>query len=257
MKHDDSQLEECADSLLDDCLTVKDLEDKLSVTKEQQIAIEESTRGQSDNPAWYAARKGRLTASNFYQVHTRMETRKKCLNTDMAPLVRSLLNPRNLASLLPIQKGRELESVALEKFGDEMRATHDNICISTCGLFIDTARPFIGASPDGLVECSCHGKAIIEIKCPSTEIKNLSYLDKDGALKQKCRYFGQIQGQMHVTGLSLAYLYIYSDTETRLLQVRHDPVFCHKLMRNLEMFFRQFFAPALLTQSQQKSIRMC
>ena len=33
------------------------------------------------------------------------------------------------------------------------------------GFFISKDYPFIAASPDGLVECSCHHKVLLEIKC--------------------------------------------------------------------------------------------
>ena len=34
------------------------------------------------------------------------------------------------------------------------------------GVFIKSEWLFIGASPDGIVECSCHDKGTLEIKCP-------------------------------------------------------------------------------------------
>ena len=33
------------------------------------------------------------------------------------------------------------------------------------GFYICKAYPFIGASPDGLVECKCCGEGLLEIKC--------------------------------------------------------------------------------------------
>lgn len=37
-----------------------------------------------------------------------------------------------------------------------------NIRVNRCGLFIDAQKPFLGASPDGLIE----NNGIVEIKCP-------------------------------------------------------------------------------------------
>ena len=39
-----------------------------------------------------------------------------------------------------------------------------NYQVEHCGFFIDTENPFIGASPDSLVTCSCYGDGICEIK---------------------------------------------------------------------------------------------
>ena len=34
------------------------------------------------------------------------------------------------------------------------------------GLHVMKGKPYIGASPDGLMFCSCCGETIVEIKCP-------------------------------------------------------------------------------------------
>ena len=47
-----------------------------------------------------------------------------------------------------------------------MIAKHENFKISNAGLFIDDTHPFLRASPDGMVKCSCCGKGVLEIKCP-------------------------------------------------------------------------------------------
>ena len=72
--------------------------------------------------------------------------------------------------------------------------------------------PYFGASPDGLVECSCCGTGTIEIKCPyKFRSKNLMeaaqdpkfYLETVGGqlrLKTSHNYFCQIQGQMAISG---------------------------------------------------------
>ena len=35
-----------------------------------------------------------------------------------------------------------------------------------CGMFLLKFYSYVAASPDGIVTCKCHGKSIIEIKCP-------------------------------------------------------------------------------------------
>ncbi|KAJ8945483.1 hypothetical protein NQ314_009236 [Rhamnusium bicolor] len=44
------------------------LKEKLSLTKDRIVEVQKLTVGQTNNPAWYIARKHRLTASNFGQV---------------------------------------------------------------------------------------------------------------------------------------------------------------------------------------------
>ena len=44
--------------------------------------------------------------------------------------------------------------------------SHENFTVSDSGLHINPKWPFMGASPDGLVDCNCCSKGICEIKCP-------------------------------------------------------------------------------------------
>ena len=47
------------------------------LSRKEKDDIETVTVGQSQNEAWQTYRKGRITASNFYQVFTEVETIKK------------------------------------------------------------------------------------------------------------------------------------------------------------------------------------
>ena len=35
-------------------------------------------------------------------------------------------------------------------------------------IFVDLTNAFLGANPDGLVYCTCHGAGLVEVKCPWT-----------------------------------------------------------------------------------------
>ena len=47
------------------------------LTGEKIVEIEQATIGQAENPLWHAPRKGRITASNFHKVKTKVESLKK------------------------------------------------------------------------------------------------------------------------------------------------------------------------------------
>jgi len=47
-----------------------------------------------------------------------------------------------------------------------MKKNHLDFKISEVGLVLHPHYPFLGATPDGLVSCSCHGDGTLEIKCP-------------------------------------------------------------------------------------------
>ena len=47
-----------------------------------------------------------------------------------------------------------------------MTQNHSSFIIRQSGLLLDPMNPFIRASPDGIVVCSCCGSGVLEIKCP-------------------------------------------------------------------------------------------
>jgi len=60
--------------------------------------------------------------------------------------------------------------------------------VTECGLFINTQCPFIGTSPDEIIKCTCHGKGILEIKCPfchwEASLQTVASEDKKFCLKE-------------------------------------------------------------------------
>ena len=65
-----------------------------------------------------------------------------------------------------IRWGCAHEKEARDAYHTMMTKKHDDFKLSDTGLFIDHTNPFLGASPDGMVECSCCDKGVVEIKCP-------------------------------------------------------------------------------------------
>lgn len=118
-------------------------------TTEAIANLEKNTIGQHDNVHWHEARKNRLTASNFGSVISRKST-TPCHN-----LFKSLLYTKNIISK-HLEFGRQNEKVAIREFENQYHKT-----VRPCGLFIDGVNPFLGASPDGLVD----DDKIIEVKC--------------------------------------------------------------------------------------------
>jgi len=48
-----------------------------------------------------------------------------------------------------------------------MMGEHSDFKVTPCGFFVDLKIPYIGASPDGLVECTYCNKGVAEIKYPN------------------------------------------------------------------------------------------
>ena len=79
-----------------------------------------------------------------------------------------------------------------------------------CGLFVDTDKSFLAASPDGLVG----SEAVVEVKCPfkcadsrldwvaahdSSFCLQTDPITGGLRLKRSHNYYYQVQGQMHVS----------------------------------------------------------
>ena len=130
--------------------------------------LERRTRGQSQNDYWFSQRKGRITGSVAQSVLT--STRRLLsgeLNFDKTPLIRRLLYSSVNPDLPALKNGREKESEAREKYINVMREFgHPKIKVHDCGLFVAHERIYLGASPDGLIDCPCCGEGVLEIKCP-------------------------------------------------------------------------------------------
>ena len=66
--------------------------------------------------------------------------------------------------------GCEHENVARGKYQSISVNTHHNFKVQECGFFISVEFPFVGATPNGLVTCTCCSEGICEIKVCQFEL---------------------------------------------------------------------------------------
>lgn len=86
-----------------------------------------------------------------------------------------------------------------------------------CRMMVSLILPFLACSPDGIL-FDGHDFKLLEIKCPvkgishrlEDIIKKLPYLSKDGQLRKKHAYYGQVQLGMAICGISKTDFIIYS-----------------------------------------------
>ena len=86
--------------------------------------------------------------------------------------------------------------------------------------------PFIGASPDAIVECKCCGISCLEIKCPYSHrgdsipkmLGKKSYLHKNAEGKVQLMsnhfYHYQVQTQILVTGFKFCDFFVRAEKDT-------------------------------------------
>ena len=130
---------------------------KLTITVVQVTAVETKTRDQANSRLWFRMRAGRITASKF----------KSACRTDPAnpskSLIMSVCYPEVFRFNTEATRwGCQHENLALEVFSNS--GQHEDMKVVKCGLFISVDHPFLGASPDGIVQCSCCGHGICEVK---------------------------------------------------------------------------------------------
>lgn len=180
--------------------------------------IELDTRDQNESELWLSLRREMLTASNFGNVCRLRPT------TSCAATVKSILYPPSIDTAA-MKYGRDKEKIARKEL-----ATKLNKEIKPCGLFIDNTNPFLGASPDGLIE----ENGLIKIKYPvSAEhltaekaIETLPFLKgifdkKDpNKMNRNHRYFYQVQGQLNITQREYCIFAVWTPKSVETVHIR-------------------------------------
>lgn len=209
----------------------------LEKTEEERRDIEERTVLQSECGEWMEIRRNLLTASNFGKV----VKRKK--NNSCANMVKNLLYRPNISHVASISHGKKYEKVALEQLSKLL-----DIQIQQCGLFIDKKYPFLGATPDGIID----DHTVVEIKCPMAPYKigideaikqgkmHLWRIEKktgEVVLNKKSDWFIQVQGQMRICDRPKCILAVwYGDNKIKTELIQKD-----------DQFWKDYMEPKLLS----------
>ncbi|GLV46247.1 hypothetical protein CBL_12324 [Carabus blaptoides fortunei] len=146
----------------------------LSITVEECEAVKRITISQGESSSWYNFRSGRITASNFKTVC------RTSLNNPSLSLIKGICYPQKITFRSnQTDYGLRHEKAALDTFEKIHKTKHENVSV----LHLSTSHPQLGASPDGIITCSCCGTGCIEIKCPF-HMKNEGCSMKDYAKKK-------------------------------------------------------------------------
>lgn len=130
-----------------------------TVLPEQQRIVEEMTRQQSESRLWFRMRTGRVTASRFKAAS------RTCPDSPSKSLILSICHPElGKFSTAATRWGCHHEKQARDAYESFQRTKHEAFKVEESGFFINVDHGFIGASPDGLVNCKCCGNGVCEIK---------------------------------------------------------------------------------------------
>ncbi|XP_028320221.1 uncharacterized protein LOC114474256 isoform X2 [Gouania willdenowi] len=225
--------------------------------------VEVLTRGQRTNPAWFSWRKNRITASIAHQItHSRFANGTS--KTPPLSYLSAITGEAKPVQTRAMDWGVRMEAEAVDSYQKLKSASlRRRVSILSCGLFVDAHRPWLAASPDGIVTDSVSGQwlSCLEVKCPykhrNTRVEDacrddahfcLEILDQDAeppvyVLKRSHQYFTQVQVQLAVTGLHKADFVVYTLKETAIVPVTFDPSLWEDTVSKLETFYRDAVLP--------------
>ena len=237
----------------------------IEISQDEVDQIETHTRLQSKSSLWFQARAGVVTGSRF----------KLCCQTDISQPAKSTI----IKICYPVKKKFEKPAIehgitnepkAIESLKTILSKHHNDVEIIDCGLFRSTEFPFLGASPDGIMKCSCCNDSTryaVEVKCPfKLEEKSMKDLakkdpefclqsDKKNALslKRNHPYYYQIQLEMLMAGAEYCYFYVYGKSESFYELVPIDLDFLSEKIEIAKRFFVFAVLPELLGKWYSKS----
>ncbi|CAC5379542.1 unnamed protein product [Mytilus coruscus] len=238
------------------------------LTDEEQLSINFSTLGQFKNPEWVQLRSGRITASNFYAVYTRVNSVLKKPEENVDNLLGMLCGySKPNANIKSLKYGREMEPEAKKIYYQQYVCNHQNVKLSECGIFLDKRCSYLAASPDALVTCSCCGDGVLEVKCLCIEeckkcsgfchctLPNCLYrTDEKLILKHNHKYFAQVQAQMAFCNRQWCDFFIHTCNGTFIERIVFDQMYTEQLITNVKHFFAKYMVPELLSQSLKEKM---
>ena len=141
----------------------------------------------------------------------------------------------------------------------QVMTCHNGLNVTSCGFFICVEHPFLGASPDALVECNCCGLGVVEVKCSlcAQETSLAEAADTVGSfcldmlttgklqLKRNHPYYFQIQLQMLATKRSYCDFVVWTEQELHIERIPLDEDLMQESIPKAERFFKLCILPEL------------
>ena len=134
---------------------------------------------------------------------------------------------------------------------------HKSSRVIKSGFVVAKDKPFLGASPDGIVMCDCCWKGVLEVKCPFKH--RSSPLDEAAADPSFCLtrelefkvshpFHSQVQMQMYVCEVLYADVAVWTLYDCVAVRVARNDDFIDRLVTKLEQVWCGAVLPELLTR---------
>ena len=131
--------------------------------------------------------------------------------------------------------------------------------VCEAGLHVDLQYPYMGASPDGIINCECCGKGVLEIKCPfcvknetiddATNNKTFCLIKGNTThLDRKHQYYFQVQAQIILTKSSYCDFVVWTEKEIFIERILPDMHFFEIQVKKVDNFYLKCILPELLAK---------
>lgn len=247
--------------------TLSDIMDGLTLTESECEMVEQLTRGQGKSIVWQDERKTRLTASNFGEVMS-----LKSQTAPEGPIKRFFYSSiRNKYMTWGIKH----EPAARRKYVLTMKKTIPDITVTESGLCVKGDVPYLGASPDGIINYTANGQTetgVLEIKCPASDKwKILPPIDcaKDAdfyceinpttnmcKLKVHHKYYYQVQGQMALTGKKWCDFVVWTLAGISIERIAFNEECWSGMFIKLKDFYLNAVLPELFSRRVQRGLKL-
>ncbi len=231
----------------------------IAVTEGMALNVEQSTREQHNSSLWFKFRSGRITASDM----------KSVCHTDAAnpaqSVIKQICYPHSFKfSSTQTEWGCAHEKPGKNRYESTMKGLHNNFSVLNTGLIINPEWPYLGATPDGKVSCSCCGNGILEIKCPyshkestiddATQDKNFCLKKDSGGritLKNSHAYYYQVQTQLFIANVDYCDFCVCTFPQNKvddifIERIGKDAQFWSNCIDQAQRFFCTCILPELL-----------
>ncbi|XP_075550050.1 uncharacterized protein LOC142583458 isoform X1 [Dermacentor variabilis] len=220
----------------------EDFLSELHISQEMVDHVESATRGQSSCPKWFVYRAGRITASVTQSVCS------TSLKKPSISLLKKICYPEQKFTCTSTW-GLEHECDAITSYMSEMKRHHSDFKLLKPTVYLSTQHPYLAATPDAFISCTCCGKGVIEVKCPyplarrgiqeASNDPNFYLENVNGklTLKRTHPYYFQVQTQMAVCKTTYCNFVVWTPLSVYIERVAEDNTFLSSMLPSTKKFF--------------------
>ncbi|XP_028407527.1 uncharacterized protein LOC114530141 [Dendronephthya gigantea] len=134
----------------------------LEISEDVVNSIYNNTKDQANSKLWHELRKGRITASKYHNVYTKINSVNNNPSVSTNALVKELIERKKFETVAT-KHGIAMETHAKEKVKNILSKTHIKCQFQESGMIIDKELPYLSASPDLEGSCKCCRDFVVEI----------------------------------------------------------------------------------------------